>query len=257
MSNDLKWKTLLDEAINNPGQLEACFKMFHNYSLGNQLAAMFQCKLRGIDEGPMKTFNGWKELGRMVKKGEKALALCQPFTGKDKNDPEKIFTYFVWKPRWFVLSQTEGREYEWDKMTPVWDKEKALSNLGIVEETFREMNGNTQGYATPNNTIAINPLAQRPVSVLHHELAHIVLGHTKHLTMFDTDKIDRSTMEVEAESVALLLLDTLGLPGAEYARGYIQHWNKTDEINEKMAQRIIKTADTILKAGLPNRVTKE
>ena len=34
----------------------------------------------------------------------------------------------------------------------------------------------------------------------------------------------RSLREVEAESVALLCCESLALEGADYARGYIQHW---------------------------------
>ena len=36
----------------------------------------------GIQPGPMATFPRWKELGRHVRKGEKAITLCQPVTVK-------------------------------------------------------------------------------------------------------------------------------------------------------------------------------
>jgi hypothetical protein len=49
--------------------------------------------------------------------------------------------------------------------------------------------------------------------------------------------------------VALLCCESLGLPGAEYARGYIQHWLIGDAIPEKSAQKIFRAADLILKAG--------
>jgi antirestriction protein ArdC len=257
-TQELKWQELLDTALTQPGKLEACFRMFHNYSFGNQLAAMFQCDMRGIEIGPMKTFKGWQELGRMVKKGEKALVLCQPLTSKreDKNGNEVFSTFFTWKPRWFTLSQTEGAEFDWSAAAPVWDKSKALDKLGIKEIPFRLANGNVQGYATRNNEVSINPLCPRPVSVMHHELGHIVLGHTKDKEVYDLKELDKSEIEVEAESVALLMLDTLGLDGVEFARGYIQHWCKTDVISEKSATRIIKATDTILRAGLPEREKK-
>ena len=58
--------------------------------------------------------------------------------------------------------------------------------------------------------------------------------------------------EVEAEAVALICCETLGLEGAEYARGYIQHWLKGQkEIPNHNAARIFTAASAILKAGNP------
>jgi hypothetical protein len=59
--------------------------------------------------------------------------------------------------------------------------------------------------------------------------------------------LSRNIREVEAESVALICCEALGLPGAEFSRGYIQHWGS--EIPEKSARRIFTAADKILKAG--------
>jgi hypothetical protein len=41
----------------------------------------------------------------------------------------------------------------------------------------------------------------------------------------------------------------LELPGAEFCRGYLQHWLEGDIIPEKSAQRIFGAADRILRAG--------
>jgi hypothetical protein len=42
----------------------------------------------------------------------------------------------------------------------------------------------------------------------------------------------------------------LSLPGVEYSRGYIQNWwGQANPIPEKSAQRILKVAEQILKAG--------
>jgi hypothetical protein len=54
---------------------------------------------------------------------------------------------------------------------------------------------------------------------------------------------------VEAEATAFLCLESLGLEGSEYCRGYIQSWLQGNRIPEKSAQRIITAADKILKAG--------
>ena len=48
----------------------------------------------------------------------------------------------------------------------------------------------------------------------------------------------------------LLCCEALGLPGGPEARGYIQSWwGPGNEIPERSAQKILKVADQILKAG--------
>ena len=74
----LSWQDLLNEAVTKPGILHECYSRFWNYSLGNQVLALMQCRGREIESGPLASFNRWKELGRHVKKGEKALTLCMP-----------------------------------------------------------------------------------------------------------------------------------------------------------------------------------
>ena len=71
----VSWAALLNEAVEKPGSIHHAYSRFHNYSLGNQLLALFQCFERGIQPGPLATFPKWKELGRYVKKGSKAITL--------------------------------------------------------------------------------------------------------------------------------------------------------------------------------------
>ena len=103
----VSWAALLDEAVKKPGFIHEAYSRFHNYSLGNQLLALFQCMMRRIQPGPLATFPKWKELGRFVKKGQKALTLCMPLTCKrtktvkkdDGTDQEEefSFTHFTYK----------------------------------------------------------------------------------------------------------------------------------------------------------------
>ena len=75
---------LLQSVVHEPGTLSQAYQAFHSYSLGNELLAMFQCQARGLRAGPLATFPKWKELGRLVRKGEKALTLCMPIQRKRK-----------------------------------------------------------------------------------------------------------------------------------------------------------------------------
>ena len=255
---------LLRSAVSDPGILSTAYRQFHAYSLGNQLLAWSQCLARGIQPGPMATYPRWRELGRQVRKGEKAITLCMPVTIKRKPTDDKqvdaeseegkpeTFTRFVYRPHWFVLAQTEGQAVE-PVPIPEWDQASALDALGVVEEPFTLTDGNCQGYAR-QRTIAVSPLAELPHKTRFHELAHVVLGHTAESAggLTDSDVTPRSLREVEAEAVALVCLEVLGLPGAEHCRGYIQHWNQrrgAEPIPERSAQRIFKAADQILKVG--------
>ncbi len=67
-NNDIpKWSALLIEAVNKPGIVMEAYSAFHNYSVGNQILALVQCQMRGIQPGPINTFPKWKDLGRFVK----------------------------------------------------------------------------------------------------------------------------------------------------------------------------------------------
>src|SRR4051812_25032841 len=252
---------LLQSAITNPGKIHAGYSAFWNYSIGNQLAAIGQCWQRGITPGPIATFPKWKSLGRYVRKGEKAIFLCQPITIKRKaeeaTEPNEItFTRFVWKPSWFVLGQTDGQPLA-QPTTPEWDKDRALAALNVQETGFESLNGNTMGYAR-ERSIAINPVNPLPWKTRSHELAHVLLGHTAEGTEHsDGEVTPRNLKECEAESVALLCCAALNLPGVEFSRGYIQSWwGAGNPIPERSAQRILKVADQILRAGRPQESTE-
>jgi hypothetical protein len=260
---------ILERALTEPGLISKAYSAFYGYSFGNQLLAFCQCMDRKITPGPIGTFLFWKDKGRFVRKGEKAIVLCMPVTAKRKATAEELaagetdhtFTRFVYRPNWFVLSQTDGNGQVADRTVGDWNSDRALETLNVTEIPFDLMDGNTQGYAIGRN-IAISDVAVSPMKTRFHELAHIVLGHTAEGTaLTDGERTPRSLREVEAETVALICLEALGMDGAEYARGYIQSWYKhyaaeshTDgepAIPERSAQKIFKAADQILKAGRP------
>src|ERR1700704_1029456 len=261
-----KWSALLVEAVNKPGLIMEAYSPFHNYSIGNQILALVQCQLRGLEPGPINTFPGWQALGRTVKRGERALILCMPISRKvrDEEAPEssgengeRRFTSFMHKARWFAISQTIGDEFTPPRL-PEWEAERALAALDIEQITFTDTDGNCQGYAKKRQ-IAIHPVAQLPHKTLFHEAAHVVLGHTAEGDFADTETTPRNLREVEAEAVALLCCESLGLEGADYCRGYIQNWiyqgvgYSAEAIPEKSAQKIFRAADQIIRAGRPRR----
>lgn len=264
------WSQILINAVSQPGVISAAYSAFWNYSTGNQLLAMFECLVRKIEPGPIHTFGGWLKLNRHVRKGEKAITLCMPVRVKrrsnvvgqasDKDEPSTVddphstretLTRFVYRPNWFVLSQTEGEPYV-PLAIPAWDERLACHVLMVDRVPFRHTDGNCQGYAS-ERTFAVSPIAYLPHRTCFHELAHIVLGHTKELQGLsdDNEPTPRDIREVEADAVALICCQSLGLPGEEFSRGYLQHWLGKQAIEARSAQKIFHAADTILRAGRP------
>jgi len=217
-------------------------------------------KARQLQPGPIATVPKWNQLGRRVKKGERALTLCMPLSRKatkttiaedgTEQQEETAYTFYMWRSRWFVLSQTEGADYQ-PPAIPKWNEEKALAALNIQREAFEDLDGNVQGYAKRGRKIAVSPLAFHPFRTLAHECAHVILGHVGDGDLSDSEATPRDLREVEAEAVALLCCESLGLPGAEYSRGYIQSWGRGQTISDRSAQRIFHAADQILRAGRP------
>ncbi len=259
-TKDIDWTALLRSAVTEPGKLSEAYRAFHNYSILNQISAIFQLQIRGIPVGPIATYKQWAEKGRQVRKGSKAIELCLPVSRKFKKkevDPETgeerevtiNYKKFIFRAYWFAVSQTDGDQEPDFGEAPGWDAAKALQELGITQERFQELDGNIQGYAY-KDIVAVNPVAVHPTKTLVHEIAHVLHGHTKSdVHIVDGKDLDVHIRELEAESVALLLCATLEIGCIEESRGYIQHWFDGSEIPAKSVQRIFSVANKILKAG--------
>lgn len=284
------FSNILADAVREPGLLEQAFTNFHSYSLGNQMLALSQMHLRGIPVGPIASYRAWNAKGRQVKKGAKAISLLMPVSSRkvevddDGKETVKYITFgrFMPKNHWFTLSQTyvpcrpcKGKggtvgdspltdkvcnvcggsgedpnapEYNPGK-APGFDFDLVLKAFKLEEAPFASTNGNMMGYAQ-GNKIAVNPLDVNKVATKFHEIAHILLGHTKEGNRIVDDATRQKNLkEVEAEGVAMLCLSALGLEGVEYCRGYIQNWLNGAEIPPESAQKIITVADKILKTG--------
>lgn len=254
---EMTFAQMLDEAATEPGMFKD-IPALHSFSLGNQILAFVECRVRGIDFGPIATYKRWSELGRQVRRGEKAITLCMPRTIRvkdaDSETGEKTFTKFVFKPLWFVLSQTDGEELTFDA-TPTWNAYTAIEDLEIKQTPFESARSTVHGYSFPNRKmLAINPLAPEPTSTLIHEIAHILL-HADDPNGHERDVHD--LREVEAEAATYLVLASLGLDGLESARAYVQSYLKGQAVPERNAKRIFQAADKILRAGRTSTAASE
>ena len=263
---------MLHDALTEPGRISKAYSLFHGYSFGNALWIAVQLDARREPLAPIASFNRWKELGRVVKKGSKALAMSMPVTvkakaaakaeGKDEGteQDEGRRVLFVVRRNWFALHHTqplEGIEQKAiETTTPDWNADRALAALEITREAFEHHDGNCQGYARPDaRRVAVSPLAANMAKTLFHEVAHCLL-HSDQARIEDGAELGRELREVEAESVAYLCCAVLGLPGLEEARGYVQAWlarsdSDADQFTDKHARRVLGAVDKILKAGKP------
>jgi hypothetical protein len=258
-------RSILRIALTQPGVMNQAYRAFHNYSMGNQLLAAQQLLRKGLPLAPIASFNAWREKGRFVKKGEKAICLFMPISVKHRADKDApadsaeagagegsggTFSMFVLRRNGFSLTQTKGDAFIAESVVPAWDAVTAMAALNITEEPFEQLQGNHLGYAR-GRCIGINPMNPLKHKTRFHEMAHVVLGHTALADMHDDEDLTRQLAEVEAESVAYLLCALLDLPGQAESRFYIQGWLQGDTLLEKSAKRIFGAADQIMRAGQP------
>ena len=253
-------KKLADQAIENLSQsldagnsdaLDAFLKAtarFHHYSFSNIMLILSQRP----DASRVAGFKTWQSLGRQVRKGEKGIAIFAPMKikpkdqeGTPKNDEEPQLRFRV--VHVFDISQTEG-----DPL-PTLDRvggdpgafTAALDSLvrdsGITLEECEDLGG-ADGHSTGGVIrlrTGLEP-AER-FSVLVHEFAH------ERLHQSDTEERPSKTVrETEAEAVAHVVCEAIGLDTGSAAADYIRLYQGDAETLAASLDRIQKTACFII-----------
>lgn len=266
------YAALLEDALTGPAEVLASFRAFHKYSAANRQLASWQLRLRGLPISPLGTFKHWQAAGANVLKGSKAIELYMPVTKKvtvekDGQEVEESRSFFVMRPNWFAMSQTDAwNDGKADLSTPEgldWSAERCLQTLGIRVEEFEDMDATVGGYAYRNkDVIAINPIWGNPIAVFAHEVAHKLL-HAEGMT---GSELSREAKEIEAESTAFIVCASLGLLSEAEEKGsrdYIRGWAgnyvgwSAKKIQDDHGRRIFGAVDKILKAGLPTKEQTE
>lgn len=120
---------LLREALTQPGMVNAAYRAFHQYSIGNQMLAAIQLTMRGLPLSPIASFNAWKKKGRHVRKGQKAIGLFMPVSVKRRDnasadigavgdEEDGTFMVFMLRNNWFSLDQTQGEPFAPEQVVP-------------------------------------------------------------------------------------------------------------------------------------------
>lgn len=234
---------------------------FYSYSFGNIMSAFLQCNARGISFGPIATYKKWQEHGRSVRKGEKAIGLIvpRPVKKKDAESDEDQFVFFATAWRFFVLSQTEGEEFDLQAQIETdFDFKACLEKFNIKQVEYAASDMTPKGLARKNKNepgsyqLMLNPLYEDCLPTALHEIAHIALGHLD-LDAKERNALGHSLMEVEAEATAYLCCCALGIDDDDILNDsakYTQTYLKTTELADKTARKIFAACDRILRAGL-------
>ena len=239
----------------------AVMAKFHNYSYGNILLIMTQCPSASQVAG----YNDWKrKFGRQVKrfaKGIKILAPCsykhqieipkidkstqKPVIGvdgkpemqvhEDKNTYYKIVSFFAVQhstgtPVLDLASELNGEVAGFDKLLTT------LIDISPMPVEFSELSGSTKGYCSylEQRIVVKEGMSQtQTLKTLVHEICHAKCHNPE--TLAETDNKSRQTREVEAESVAYVVCQNLGIDTADYSFGYIAGWSANKELPELKA----------------------
>ena len=227
------------------------FEGFYQYSLLNQCIAAYEYyATTGRQAEMFATFARWKEHGRFVKKGERAVHMIRPvrYTVEVENEDGEIEEEekLTFKPFCvFDIQSTGGKPLvdndlikgkslmRYEEIKVIVEKE-----YPVVSSQLEIQRGSTNGEVI---SVSAKSSENYKISTIIHEVAHNKLGH------FERD-IKRSHAELEAESCAYLVTTLLGLDNQK-SRLYIANWNPDDaiEVVKDRATLILKTAEEIYK----------
>lgn len=181
-----------------------------------------------------------------------------PATDKEVTETKNVCVPFYKSVTVFDISQTEGRELPGQIVTELTDDVagyEALfhtlveySGLPVTMENLPEpIKGS---FYREEQRIALRPgMSQsQTIKTLVHEIAHARLHN-------DGEKRDRNVKEVEAESVAYVVCQYLGIDTSDYTFGYVAGWSKNRELPElKSSLELIRsTAAEIIDAISPQK----
>ena len=233
---------------------------FHNYSFNN----MILIHIQRPDATYVAGFKDWlTKFRRLVKKGEKGITIIAPipYIRKEKNEKgEEIETKgLTYKATHvFDISQTQGEDLPTMETEELKGKVKNFNTLkGAIEELssikieYRNLENDTKGfYSEKQNLIVIkNGMSEiQTLKTLLHELAHSQ-AHCKLAISERKQRVTRSAMESEAESIAYVVSDYFGIDTSDYSFIYIAGWLSESTYEEFLeSMKIIqKVSDDIIK----------
>lgn len=214
-------------------------RQFRQYSYRNKILIKGQNPKASLVAG----YRAWQDKGRQVQRGEKALKIFVPSMAA-KKDKEGNYSRdkegnIIKEVKGFYLasvydvSQTKGEPIP----KPIYELEeninnpqkfdwyiKAITELSPVPIQFSEIEGTAKGFFKPSEKqITIRPgMSQsQTIKTMLHEVTHSIL-HDNGVPIFGSPEYARQ--EIEAESVAYMVANSLGIETQDYSFGYLASW---------------------------------
>ena len=235
-------------------QYLAAMARFHTYSFGNVMLIARQ-KPDATNVAGIRT---WNSLGRFVKRGEKGILILAPMIGKnlkknqeaeqseDAKQPEsKLFGFravYV-----FDITQTEGKELP--ALTDVQGdvsgyRERLFKFVEAqgVELNYSEQIGPAKGLSHGGKiTLLLGMQPAEEFSTLVHEIAHEMLHRGDRRTL-----TTKQVRETEAEAVAFVVCQAVGLETGSASQDYIQVWHGDANLLRESLEAVQQSAAVIL-----------
>jgi hypothetical protein len=232
---------------------------FHNYSFGNIVAIARQRPTASRVAG----FGTWKEMGRFVKRGERGIQILAPMIGYRRKNTEagqNTDSDSSAKPQptligfravyVFDLAQTEGEdlpEFDHNISGEVGDQRDRLIDFLAHQNIALEFNERIAPAlgVSYGGKIALLPGQSKAEEfvTLVHETAHELLHKAERRT-FTTATV----RETEAEAVAFIVGQAIGLGMGNASSDYIQMYNGNATLLAESLEVIQRTSAVILAA---------
>jgi len=219
---------------------------FHRYSLHNLCLIAAQRP----DATRVAGFQTWKTLGRFVRKGEKGIVILAPIVGhrSDAEAGESKRVVGFRAAYVFDVAQTDGEPLpeisaaSGDPGASTAALQAAIATRGIAIDEVDDLDGALGTSAGGRIQIVKNLEPAQEFAVLAHEFAHELLHHA------DDRPGSRDTRELEAEAVAFIVGEAVGLDVARASTDYIHLYCGDRDALFASLDRVRSAAGTILAA---------
>jgi len=224
---------------------------FHRYSWRNCLLIAWQRP----DAYFVAGYNRWRDLGRTVKRGSKAIWILAPSryhktVETNNGDTEEVEALFFRPVPVFADVDTEGDGplpnfrpdlAETAHLLPALHNVAASWGVAVVRQACPG-NGWSDGQR-----VNVHPGLAEGVAAqtLIHELAHHLL---KHRDLAEKHGTDRALFEGEAEAVKVVVLRRFGVDTASNGAAYLRAHGAGADVVKRSASRIVQTAKQVIEA---------
>jgi hypothetical protein len=232
-------------------QYLAAIGRFHRYSLRNVMLIASQRPAATHVAG----FHAWHKLGRFVKKGEKGILILAPIVRRNdqnttQDETDESSTAVSFRAAYvFDISQTDGQELpEIGSVTgdPRDYRErlaKHVTEQSIALEYSQEIAPARGTSAGGKITLLPGQSPAEEFATLAHELAHEMMHRDDR-----RNSTSKRTRETEAEAVAFVVCQAIGLETGSASQDYIQLYEGDAKLLTASLEHIQKAACQILDA---------